>query len=253
MISLRYLAIGAFGMLIGVQAAVAADACPAVVLGGEPPQAGGPMICKAAYAMAPLLGGRIPAWSAEHLTAASVARAEAAKRTGDFHVEAALPEAERSTNGDYAGSGYDKGHMSPVGDFGDPIQEADTFSLGNMVPQRPELNRFLWQDIEAGVRHLAAAQGEAWVVTGPVVSPDAPKLKGRVAIPSETWKAVVTAKGIAGVYIATNVATPACRVLDLDAAIAEIGFDPLPGRPKAPAARPPPIPPRAGSAGCPSR
>lgn len=200
--------------------------------------------------MAPLPGALVPAWSAEHLTAASVADAEAAPRFGSFHVERDLPPEERSTNADYAGSGYDKGHMTPVGDFGDQAEEFDTFSLGNMVPQRPQLNRFVWQDIEAKARQLASTQGEAWIVTGPIVTIDAPRLKGRVAVPSKTWKAIETPRGVMGVYIATNTATPDCRILTVDAAIAEIGFDPLPGRPVMMAVKPPANPARKGSAGC---
>ncbi len=227
-----------------------ADDCAQVFFHGASPAFGGGVLCQPGYALAPLPGARVPAWSAEHLTAASVAAAEVTKRTGSFHVEAREPEAERATLADYDGSGFDRGHMAPVGDFGNPSEEAATFSLGNMVPQRPELNRFLWQDVESTVRRLAITHGEAWIVTGPVVPPDAARLAGCVAIPSATWKAVLTQDGLAGAYLATNTATPECRVISLAKLSTIIGFEPFPGIRDPPVLQLPDVPPRTGSAGC---
>src|SRR4051812_49827610 len=47
---------------------------------------------------------------------------------------------------------YDKGHMTPVGDFGDTAEENDTFSLANMVPQTPALNEGIWAEIAGPYR-----------------------------------------------------------------------------------------------------
>ena len=58
---------------------------------------------------------KTPIWSAEHLTSQRVGAASAVARKGTFHAERRVPAAERSDLTDYKGSGYDRGHMSPVG------------------------------------------------------------------------------------------------------------------------------------------
>lgn len=210
----------------------------------------GDVVCKSSYAMAPSVDALIPLWSAEHLTPAIIAQAETAKRFGDFHVETDLPAGKQATNADYVGSGYDKGHMTPVGDFGTPQQESDTFSLANMVPQTKELNRFVWQDIEKTVREIAKQYPDTYVVTGPVVTGHEPRIKGRVAIPSETWKVVYVPGKIAGAYIATNTHDPVCQIVTISAVAALTLFNPMPGADEAGTSLPPPVRSRAGSNGC---
>lgn len=249
-------AIGAaLAAVFPVAGAVAGDvACPGFFLGGEPPAAGGAVLCKSAYAVAPLAGARLPAWAAEHLTAASVTAAEAETRGGRFFADRALPPGERANLSDYAGSGYDRGHMAPAGDMGDAKTMAESMSLANMVPQAPSLNRILWQDIEKATRGVAT-EGVVFVVTGPIVPADAPRLNGRVAVPSATFKALYAPGQHAGAYVADNRAGGDCAILPLEALAGRIGFDAFPSRPRdgPPLAAPPAVPAREGSPGCPSR
>lgn len=72
----------------------------------------------------------------------------------------------------YAGSGYDRGHLAPnyaiAAVHGHRAQQ-DTFFMSNMTPQRPDLNRRLWQRLEAAVMdHFVPRFGELQVITGPV-------------------------------------------------------------------------------------
>ena len=92
---------------------------------------------------------------------------------------------------DYARSGYDRGHMSPSGDMATPNAQHQSFSLANMIPQHPCNNEVLWEGIESAVRDLASAEGEIYVVTGPIYEgTDIPFLNGRVGVPSRIYKAV---------------------------------------------------------------
>ncbi|WP_131798045.1 DNA/RNA non-specific endonuclease, partial [Enterobacter roggenkampii] len=49
---------------------------------------------------------------------------------------------------DYAKSGYDMGHMTAAGDAGTAQEQLETFSLANMTPQLPDLNRKAWRLME---------------------------------------------------------------------------------------------------------
>lgn len=72
----------------------------------------------------------------------------------------------------YAGSGYDRGHMAPnyaIAAVHGPDAQHDTFYMSNMSPQRPDLNRRLWQRLEEVViDHFVPRFGEVQVITGPV-------------------------------------------------------------------------------------
>lgn len=72
----------------------------------------------------------------------------------------------------YAGSGYDRGHMAPnyaIAAVHGRSAQSDTFYMSNMSPQRPELNRQLWQRLEEVVMdHFVPRFGMVQVVTGPV-------------------------------------------------------------------------------------
>ncbi len=72
----------------------------------------------------------------------------------------------------YAGSGYDRGHMAPnyaIATVHGREAQLDTFYMSNMSPQRPNLNRRLWQRLEAVViDRFVPRFGEVQVITGPV-------------------------------------------------------------------------------------
>lgn len=156
---------------------------------------------------------RTPLYAAEHLTSARVAAARRVRRVNMFHPEDRVPPGERAELSDYARSGYDRGHMAPSGDMPDAASQADSFSLSNMVPQAPELNRGLWEGVESTVRALARREGEVYVVTGPLFRGEGVQaLNGRVLVPTETWKAVYDpAVPGAAAYVCTNTNAPACR------------------------------------------
>lgn len=121
-----------------------------------------------------------------------------AERTNKFYPEPTLAQKDRAELRDYARSGYDRGHMAPASSFKRSVEAmAATFTLANMVPQTPELNRNVWRMIEDCVRALAAAPGHGniYVFVGPLnVSPRGEPttwLNGRVAVPSHTFQAIM--------------------------------------------------------------
>lgn len=80
-----------------------------------------------------------------------------AGRQNNFHAEADLPDGlQRITPADYTGSGYDRGHMCNSKDRTRTNKDnSETFSMANMQPQTPDLNRHVWEKLEADSRKLA--------------------------------------------------------------------------------------------------
>lgn len=183
------------------QAATGASAAPAgacnsqVPLGRSPTfvdaarQSGLHLTCYSEYTVAFSEKTRTPLWSAEYLTAQRIQAARRVARKNTFHEETALPPEVRSQLKDYVRSGYDRGHMSPSGDFTNEISQNESYSLVNMIPQEPNNNRHLWEGIESGTRNFAVSNGSVYVVTGPLFSGKKISfLNDRVAIPTQIFK-----------------------------------------------------------------
>lgn len=74
----------------------------------------------------------------------------------------------------YSNSGYDRGHLAPnyaiAATYGREAQQ-QTFLMTNIAPQRPNLNRKLWQRLEAAEMDVLVPRfGALWIVAGPVYS-----------------------------------------------------------------------------------
>ena len=82
---------------------------------------------------------RHPVWTAEHLTSESIRRppgAEVNRAMSVFTEDERIPMPFRSTNSDYFGSGYDRGHMVPAADAkSSQAAMNETFLLTNIAPQ----------------------------------------------------------------------------------------------------------------------
>src|SRR5260221_12908093 len=88
-------------------------------------------------------------------------------RQGQFPPDDRLHFSDQAQLADYRRSGYDRGHMTPSGDMPSDSAQQQSFSLANVVPQTPALNRGMWSAIEMAMRNLVARRGELYLVTGP--------------------------------------------------------------------------------------
>ena len=228
--------------------AVAQDgACPQFFPGGTPPAFANPrlaqgatLLCNDGFAVTASSVTRGALWSAERLTRASVEAARRTPRENRFHPDARLTPGGRAELADYARSGLDRGHMAPSGDMPDAQSQQQSFSLANMVPQAPALNRGPWERIESAMRRLARRRGELYVVTGPAFTGTRIDTIGdnRVLVPTATWKAIYDPRAqAAGAYLCSNTDRPACQVLGIDALAGQVGIDPFPGVPATAKAR----------------
>lgn len=73
-----------------------------------------------------------------------------------FYVEKAIEFKYRISTTDYINSGYDRGHLAPDASF-DWSEESlkSVYSLANIIPQAPQVNRNSWADLEKYVRDKA--------------------------------------------------------------------------------------------------
>lgn len=163
-------------------------------------------LCFAAYGLVHSGVTRTPLWSAEYLTPARIRSAEDQVRTSSFRVEQRLPEDERAELDDYKGSGYDRGHLTPSGDMPDPAEQRESFSLANVVPQAPLVNRGVWASIEQAVRREVLGGRNLYVITGPMFEgAQLEQLNERVLVPSSLFKAVYDPRSRrAGAYVVDN-------------------------------------------------
>jgi endonuclease G len=184
------------------------------------------LLCNEAFEVLHSGVARVPIWSAQRLDAATLSSARGVVRENTFRADARLPPGERAELADYAGSGFDRGHMAPAGDMPSVSAQAESFLLSNMVPQVPAHNRGLWARIEAATRGLAARTGRLYVLTGIASLEDRPAfVGGRVLVPSHLFKAVFDPRsGGAGVWWSPNTAEEAYEVISLDALEARTGL-----------------------------
>ncbi|WP_167471162.1 DNA/RNA non-specific endonuclease [Cupriavidus lacunae] len=192
-------------------------------------------MCFRGYAVQTSAATRTALWSAENLTAQAVMATRSVPRDSDFYEEAEIPAADRARLSDYGrGSGLDRGHLAPSGDFPDLASQAESFSLANVVPQAAASNRRLWSHIETSTRRMVREYGQAFVVTGPAFDPAQPaRLNGRISIPTYMWKAVYVPGVGAAAYIARNDATAWYAVVSNDELASFAGVDPFPRLDKA--------------------
>lgn len=141
----------------------------------------------------------------------------AAPRSNVFLADPALPARLRpAVSSDYSGSGYNRGHLVRSDERTATAEDnAATFLLTNIVPQRADLNTGPWLRLEDYVRRLALRDGRELYLLAGGIFPREPRTlaaRGKVAIPDSVWKIVVVLPPGAGLREAA--ATPgALRVL----------------------------------------
>ncbi|KAI0822611.1 hypothetical protein BC628DRAFT_1326666 [Trametes gibbosa] len=159
---------------------------------------------------------RHPAWTAEHLTLASLGKSALEPPNPDgagdrsnsqFREDASIPAMFRAKLQDYFRSGYDRGHMVPAADA--KISQAamdETFLLTNIAPQvGAGFNRHYWAYLEDWCRRLTGSFADVYVFTIPLYLP---KLDGdgkwrthevigsppSISVPTHFAKVVLTSK-----------------------------------------------------------
>ncbi|MDW8295380.1 MAG: DNA/RNA non-specific endonuclease [Raineya sp.] len=110
---------------------------------------------------------------------------------------------------DYAGSGFDRGHLAPAGDFtGNETMMHETFVMSNISPQYPLFNRETWRLLEEKVRDWGEKKGDLYIVTGPILKGNMPKIgkKNKISVPPAYYKVILCLQEERGIaFIVPNV------------------------------------------------
>jgi endonuclease G len=147
------------------------------------------LICRQAYLSAYDSSAKIPAYVQWTLTPSAALGCVA--RTNAFVADASI------SNGpvpdDYAGTGYDKGHMAPDGDQSWNQQvEYESFLMTNMTPQAPSLNRGIWKLLETSVRGWTVQYNRPFTsISGAVYDAADKKIGTGVVVPHAFYKIVI--------------------------------------------------------------
>jgi endonuclease G len=128
-------------------------------------------------------------WVSWHLDAGWLGDAP---RQNDFRPDSTLPLGWYQVQAkDYAGSGFDRGHMSPSADRTVTISaNSATFLMTNMIPQLPANNQGPWGRLEGYCRGLVSLGNELYIVSGGL-GLQSYIANGRVAVPARTWKVII--------------------------------------------------------------
>jgi len=109
-----------------------------------------------------------------------------------FHEEPGVAQELRAKHADYAKSGYDKGHLAPVGNY--PGRERGTYTYANAAPQNSILNRTWWVNLETDIRTLTREDDtvKVWVVTGTLEEQPTRVTIGNtpIVVPSHFYKTI---------------------------------------------------------------
>jgi endonuclease G len=153
-------------------------------------------ICRTAYEVRYDPEAKIPIWVVYTLTSNHAIGCVA--RSNAFSSDQSLAREQRSTLADYAGSGYDTGHIANDADMSwDETVERESFLLSNMTPQTPELNRGIWKTLETAVRAWTYNNDtDITVYAGPIYDVGNDKHIGpnKVVVPTAFYKIVIDNK-----------------------------------------------------------
>jgi len=114
------------------------------------------------------------------------------KKRHSFYTEKNLPKKYRSHTRDYTHSGYDRGHLANDASFDyNKKVVRKTYSMANIIPQAPKVNRKTWIKAEKLERKVAVGIGMVNVLNGVVYSSNPPRIgKNNIAVPDGFWKMI---------------------------------------------------------------
>jgi endonuclease G len=155
----------------------------------------GPLICRDAYLLQSDLDAKVPMWVSYTLTPDH--SIGCVPRSNAFQADQSLPKGSRSDPKDYAGSGFDIGHMANDADQSwDPTVERESFILTNMAPQFPATNRISWKALEEDVRAWALERNHTLLIyVGPIYNAQDKTIGvDKVTVPHAFYKIIVDTK-----------------------------------------------------------
>ena len=151
-------------------------------------------LCSEGFAVLHSPTAKIPMASFERMSRSSLARAAGLPRMDVFYPDPRLPRGQRAELADYRGSHMDRGHLSAAAQAQTAGGMAQSFSLSNVAPMDPQVNRFdgAWAQVESATRKYARrARGNVFVVSGFVPEANPATIgRNKVVVPAKFFKLV---------------------------------------------------------------
>ena len=134
----------------------------------------------------------------------------------NFHADKRLLSKYRVSPYSYQKTGFDRGHLAPNGAFNyDKSAQYSTFTMANMTPQYPKLNRYAWSKAERYSRVIATKLGSANVLDIVYFDSSPSKLKSGQAIPKGYAKIITNNKNnFQKCFYYKNIESPALKLKD---------------------------------------
>ncbi|MDD2640597.1 MAG: DNA/RNA non-specific endonuclease [Arcobacteraceae bacterium] len=114
----------------------------------------------------------------------------------NFYSEKNIPMKYRSKSADYTNSGFDRGHLASDANFDyDEKVQIKTYTMANIVPQYPTLNRNIWIKAEKYERLIANKLGNAAVINLVDYSQSQTQIgKNNITVPNTFYKIILNEK-----------------------------------------------------------
>jgi endonuclease G len=114
------------------------------------------------------------------------------KKRNSFYTEKNLPKKYRSNTKDYVHTGYDRGHLANDASFDYSKKVVrKTYTMANIIPQAPNVNRRSWIKAEKLERKIAVNLDTVKVLNGVVYSSNPIRIgKNKIAVPNGFWKMI---------------------------------------------------------------
>ncbi len=118
------------------------------------------------------------------------------KKRNSFYTEKNLVKKYRSNTNDYKHSGYDRGHLANDASFDYSKKVVrKTYTMANIIPQAPKVNRKTWIKAEKLERKVAVSLGMVKVLNGVVYASKPLRIgRNKVAVPDGFWKMIYNDK-----------------------------------------------------------
>ncbi|GEM_PF-2704941 len=174
-------------------------------------------------------------WSAEHITAAKLAKAGALDFNPELHLEMGLSENERSTFEDFDFDSHSAVPLTPPTRLATAVARIESATLANTVPLVDSALALRWSDASERVATRAAAGGDVYAVSGALFEgATLVRLNDRILVPSALYIAYFDeGDNTAHAYILANSKGAKVKPIDVAALERRAGIRFFPARPAA--------------------
>lgn len=174
-------------------------------------------------------------WSAEHITAAKLAKAGALEFNPARHLEMGLSENERSTFEDFDFNSHSAVPLTPPTRLAPAVARIESATLANTVPLVDSGLALRWSEAGERVTARAAAGGDVYAVSGALFEgATLVRLNYRILVPSALYIAYYDeGDNTARAYILANSKGAKVKPIDVAALERKAGIRFFPARPAA--------------------